>query len=235
MNITCNEVHIWCIQLDIPFDKITSFNRILSNGEKFKANKFHLEGDRRRYIVSHGALRIILGKYLQIDPENIQYVYNPLGKPLLPSDINRKQLYFNLSHSGEYALCAVTLGRQIGIDLEYMRSAPDLEAMARHFFSYEDNKIIYSYSPECRLQVFYNLWTLKEAYLKATDEGIKDLDSIEIFLSPEGSLGINDKKNKNTSDDWTIFQLRPVNNYAAGLVVEGKDKYTYKFYDFLNE
>ncbi len=235
MNITCNEVHIWCIQIDMPFHITTSFNKILSNGEKYTAKRFRSEGDRRRYIVSHGALRKILGKYLQTDPQIIQYIYSPFGKPLLPSDINGKQLYFNLSHSDEYALCAVTLNQPIGIDLENIHPAPDIEAMARHFFSFKENEMIFTHPPDQRLQFFYNLWTLKEAYLKATGKGIRNLNNIEISLSQNGLPSVIDKENKSASDDWTILQLKPAAGYAAGLVVEGKDKYTYKFYDFLNE
>ena len=233
MNITRNEIHIWRIQLDRPLKAVIPFDKILSDSERFKANKFRLERDKRQYKVSHGAMRTILGKYLGIDPQKIQYTYSPLGKPFLASDIYKKQLHFNLSHSGDYALCALTLNRSIGIDLEYMCYVPDMETMSDYFFSLKEKDLILSLSPYMRQQAFFNLWTLKEAYLKATGKGIDNLHNIEITFSAEDlSLSIVDKKNKSKSDDWTILQLTPVYGYTSGLAVQGRNKYNYKLYNF---
>ncbi|MBN2420436.1 MAG: 4'-phosphopantetheinyl transferase superfamily protein [Deltaproteobacteria bacterium] len=235
LNIIDNVIHIWRINLDVPVKIITAFDEILSNEEKHKAEKYHSDADKRRYSASHGSLRIILGKYLHTAPEDIRYSCDSSGKPFLSSDINIRSLYFNLSHSGNYALCAVTQNCSVGIDLEHIRPASDILSMARRFFSCNENEIIFSLHPYQRQQAFYCLWTLKEAYLKATGNGLASLKNTEIVFSIDGfPASIRETGKGYEPGDWTILRFKPAPDYAAGLVVKGKDKKTYKFYDFFN-
>jgi len=228
-----DEVHVWRIPLDLPSGQIQRIGQTLSSDEQSKANRFHFERDRRRYIASHGTLRNIIGKYLCVEPGQLKFYYSPLGKPFLVSDKNTEQLCFNLSHSNEYALCAVTLNREIGIDLEYIRPNPDTESMARRLFSHREYETIYSFSPNQRQQAFFDLWTLKEAYLKATGKGIGGLEQVEISLSSTDAPSLLvDSENKCVTDRWTILQFKPAQGYTAGLAVEGKDVCINKFMIF---
>ena len=131
----------------------------------------------------------------------------------MASNGNPKPLCFNLSHSNEIALCAITLNRSIGIDIEYIHSNPDLESIAEHYFSPREHETINSFSPDQRHIAFYDLWTLKEAYLKATGEGIGGLGKVEFSMSSYDPPQVIINK-ENTINNWTIRQLMPSQGYT---------------------
>jgi 4'-phosphopantetheinyl transferase len=132
-----------------------------------------------------GALRRILGGYLLEAPERLAFAYSASGKPRLAEPWATSPLQFNLAHSDGTALLAVTSGRAIGIDLEQMRPLPDAEEMARRFFAPREVDVFRSVAPGDRLRAFYACWTRKEAFLKATGEGLaRPLDEFEVALAP---------------------------------------------------
>ncbi len=233
LNISTNEVHVWRIPLDRPMDQIQRMTKILAPDERLRSNSFRFESHRRRYIASHGALREIFGKYICIEPGQLEFDHRPLGKPFLASNENTNQLCFNLSLSNEIALCAVTLNRSIGIDVEYKRKNIDVESLARRFFSIRECELISSSSPEERKNVFFDLWTLKEAYLKATGQGISALKQVEISMSSSESptLFVNDE-NIQVKNRWTMLQMIPSTGYIASMVIEGSGGHIYNFYNF---
>ena len=230
--IRCNEVHVWRIPLDLPISQVNSFEQTLCFDELSKGNRYYSWVDRQRYKASRGSLRKILSKYIGSEPSEIQFAYSSSGKPSLSSGLNSESLCFNMSHSNQYALCAITLNRSIGIDVEYLRPAPDMLSIAKRYFASDEYETILSLSPDIREQAFYTLWTLKEAYLKATGEGIRGLGNIEVkFSQIESIVSVIDNKNNLKEDCWTTHRFTPANNYAAGLTVKGKDDLVFKFYN----
>lgn len=233
-NAANNEVHVWRIRLDLSVKKIQQLARTLSPDEQLKADGFHFNRHRRQYIASHGSLRMILSKYLGPAPSQLQFTYSSRGKPSLVSNGIAEPLCFNLSNSNELALCAVTLNRAIGIDIEYIRPKIDNKSLSKHFFSTQENKLINSFPHEERQDIFLNLWTLKEAYLKATGEGIKGLENIEISISHREQPVIHSINGMiQTKRRWSIIQLFPERGYTAGLAVEGSIDHNYCFYNFV--
>jgi 4'-phosphopantetheinyl transferase len=230
--IHCNEVHVWCIPLELPINQVNSLEQTLCFDELSKANRYYSHIDRQRYKTSRGSLRKILSKYIGSEPSEVQFAYSSTGKPSLSSEQNTGHICFNLSHSNQYALCAVTLDRLIGIDLEYIRPVHDMLSIAKRYFTPDEYETILSLSPNKRYQAFYGLWTLKEAYLKATGEGLGGLGNVEIIFPPSESIfSIADKKNNMKEDYWTIHRFTPAFNYIAGLVVKGKDNIIFKFFN----
>ncbi|MBN1904621.1 MAG: 4'-phosphopantetheinyl transferase superfamily protein [Deltaproteobacteria bacterium] len=191
-----------------------------------KANRYFSCIDRQRYRAGRGSLRKILSKYTGLEPSGIQFDYNSSGKPSLSSELNTGRLCFNMSHSNQYALCAVTLNRSIGIDIEYMRSAPDMLSIAKRYFAPDEYETMLSLPLDKREQAFYTLWTLKEAYLKATGEGLRGLGK---YYPSDSILSVTDNKNIMKEDCWTIRRYTPAHNYAAGLVIKSKDDVNFKF------
>ncbi len=229
--IRCNEVHVWRIQLDLPVSQVISFEQTLCFDELSKANRYYSHIDRQRYKTGRGSLRKILSKYIALEPSGIQFAYSSSGKPFLSSELNTGRLCFNMSHSNQYALCAVTLNRSIGIDVEYMRPAPDMLSIAKRYFAPDEYETMLSLSPDKREQAFYTLWTLKEAYLKATGEGLGGLGNVQIKLySSDSILSVTDKKNIKKEECWTIRRFTPAHYYAAGLVIKGKYDVNFKFF-----
>src|SRR3954471_1862464 len=113
-----DEVHVWRAVLDLPPAAVMDLRRLLAADEQERADRFHFEQDRRHFIAARGMLRLLLGRYLRTAPEQLQFTYNPYGKPDLAAGPDAHPLRFNVSHSHGLALYAVTQGRRIGVDVE---------------------------------------------------------------------------------------------------------------------
>ena len=217
------EVHVWCASLDQP-DQM--FDGLLSFDEKARAKRFRFEKDRSRFIVGRGLLRNILGSYLDYPPEIIQFIYGPHGKPGLVNEINPKKLCFNLAHSGEYILIAVTQDRLIGIDIERIQPIPNAEQLVGHYFSLIEIDEYTALSSDRKLDAFFSGWTRKEAYLKARGEGLSfPLDKFSVSMIPsksETQMKFIDQWKLDISD-WSVlsFDPAPAPGYIGALVVNG--------------
>jgi 4'-phosphopantetheinyl transferase len=145
----------------------------------------------------------------------VQFAYGPKGKPSLAGPSINPRLQFNMSHSHELALCAVSLVREVGIDVEYMRPMPEAESLAKRFFAEAEHALIQALSIEEQAHAFFRLWTAKEAYLKATGQGLgHPLEQVEI-ISIQGSWALSE-----ALPGWSLQSFVPMPNYLAALVVE---------------
>ncbi|RCJ33590.1 4'-phosphopantetheinyl transferase [Nostoc minutum NIES-26] len=210
-----DEVHVWRIDLDRAEAQLEDLTTTLSNDELARAKRFYFEEHRQRFIAGRGSLRRILGGYLGIEPQKIEFDYEPRGKPVLADTFASTGLLFNLSHSQGLALCAVNYTRQIGIDLEYIRPMSDVEALAERFFLPREYAVVRSLPVDKKQEVFFRYWTCKEAYLKATGEGIAQLEQVEIALTPTEPARLERYKN------WSLLELVPADNYLAAVAAAG--------------
>jgi 4'-phosphopantetheinyl transferase len=194
-----------------------------SADEQLRADRFYFERDRKHFIVGRGLLRAILGRYLDLEPAQVQFSYGPRGKPALANIGTGGALCFNLSHSNGLALYAVTHDRNLGIDLEYIRPMPEAEQMAKRFFSPREYAVISSLPPHQKQEAFFRGWTCKEAYLKAIGEGLaQPLDRVEVSLAPSEPArlyGITGEPS--AAARWFLQELTPAPSYVATLAVEG--------------
>ena len=223
LSLGSNEVHIWRTALDLDATEVQSLWQTLSADEQEKARRFHFQQDRERFIVARGLLRVILGRYLNAEPGHLRFCYSPLGKPSLSRGFGRETLRFNLSHSDGLALYAVTLGREVGVDLE--RLHPDLadEQIAQRFFSPHEVAQLNSLPPNLRQEAFFNCWTRKEAYIKARGEGLTlRLDQFDVSLAPgEPAALLDTKDDPQEASRWSLRELVPGPGYVAALAAEG--------------
>lgn len=219
-----HQVHIWQTHLDLPAQQVEEFVEILSTDEKARADRFYFPQHRQRFIVGRAKLRLLLSRYLDIEPNRVQFEYSARGKPLLAESFGNR-LKFNLSHSQEIALYGFTLDRYIGVDLEYLNSKTDVEDIAKRFFSAREYAQIIALSPQLRREAFFRGWTVKEAYLKATGDGLAgSLDTVEVCLNPAkvpSLLAI--KGDSQIVAAWSIYHFAPMPNYLATVVVEDRD------------
>ncbi|WP_414548499.1 4'-phosphopantetheinyl transferase HetI [Anabaena sp. CCY 0017] len=215
LSLLPNNAHIWRINLDIPEAQRENLLATLSGDEVSRANRFHFQEHRQRFITGRGILRCILSNYLGISPQQVLFDYQERGKPVLADALAQSNLCFNLSHSQGLALCAVSYHSQIGVDLEYIRPMSDVEALAKRFFLPREYEIVRSLSDHKQQEIFFRYWTCKEAYLKATGEGLAQLEQIEILLNPTEPAQLK------TSENWSLFELRPAQDSLAAVVVAG--------------
>ncbi|MBW4651005.1 MAG: 4'-phosphopantetheinyl transferase superfamily protein [Kastovskya adunca ATA6-11-RM4] len=223
LSLLKDEVHIWRAELNLPEWRLQHLAQLLSPDEQQRAERFYFEQHRQRFIAARGILRTLLGRYLAIEPHQLQFRYQPRGKPVLVESCGGKQLFFNLSHSNDLALYAVTLERQVGIDLEYLRPISDAEQLAKRFFSAGEYEAIRALSPSQKQEAFFRYWTCKEACIKATGEGLAQLDKVEISLTPEAPANLlNSPSPLQNDQDWVLLELTPASNYVAAVAVVGK-------------
>ncbi|MBD1894539.1 4'-phosphopantetheinyl transferase superfamily protein [Coleofasciculus sp. FACHB-129] len=221
--LSSNDVHVWRASLDQSAFHVQHLQQILSEDEQIRAARFHFERDRKRFIIGRGLLRTILGCYLEINPVEVQFCYGSRGKPALAGTHAESNLQFNLSHSQDICLYAVTRDRQIGVDVEYIRSVAEVETIAKRFFSARENAVLCALPAHQKQQAFLNAWTRKEAYLKAIGEGLaRPLDQIEVTLAPgEPAMLLSIEGDRIESDRWSLQELKLELDYVAALAVEG--------------
>lgn len=219
-----DEVHVWRAQLNALPAAVTNLLGTLAPDERARAERFHFEKDRNYYIVARGILRAILGRYLSVAPAEIRFVYSHYGKPTLAGNPHVNPLRFNLSHSHELALYGVTLGREIGIDVEYIRPDVANEQIAERFFSANEVARLRSLSPPMQTEAFFNCWTRKEAYIKAHGEGFSyPLDQFDVSLAQgEPAALLATRPDAQEALRWSIKELKCEPLYVASLVVEGQ-------------
>lgn len=223
--ISPRNVHLWRINLDQTESQVAIFKNTLSSDEIARAERFYFPQHRQRFITARGSLRSILGKYLQVDPISVQFIYQHRGKPLLADKFADQKITFNLSHSENLALCAITCENLIGVDLEYIRPISDLESLAKRFFSHREYESIKAISSNKQQETFFRYWTCKEAYLKATGDGLVKLEETEVNLISD------DESELLVRGNWTLRELNVADNFAGAVVVNGSD-ISWEFWDF---
>ncbi|HEY9717716.1 MAG TPA: 4'-phosphopantetheinyl transferase superfamily protein [Trichormus sp.] len=216
------DIHLWLFDRAAMAPAVPAFRELLGADEIVRAERFYTTELQERFILTRGFLRRLLGDYLDIDPKNVRFKYGDNGKPSIEHEDAQYPLRFNLAHSGPKALCGVTLNRDIGIDLEETRVVRNLEQICDRFFSAEEASTIQRLPTAQRENAFFRCWTAKEAFIKATGEGLsRALNSFKVSLSEseDGQIQIR------TDDGWVPFSgrlwhLQPAPGFFAAVVAE---------------
>jgi 4'-phosphopantetheinyl transferase len=216
-----NEVHVWSVPLNMPSRCLSQLAQTLSGDEHLRAEQFHFERDKRRFIAGRGVLRLILGHYLYVEPRRLQFCYGPHGKPYLTEEFDEGALRFSLAHSHELAIYAFTLGRDIGVDLEHARILPEAEEIAARLFSTRENAAWLRLPAEQKQDAFYVCWTCKEAYVKALGNGLAQplgqLD-VSLLLREPARLSWVIRDPAETFQ-WFLETLVPAHDYIGALAM----------------
>jgi 4'-phosphopantetheinyl transferase len=214
--IATDEVHVWKVDLSALADV-----RLLSRDEHERAARFHFERDRQHFKAARSALRIVLGRYLNLPPESLVFAQTDYGKPFLTNP-DAAGVLFNLSHSAEIALIAVAREREVGVDVEFMRADFATSEVAEHFFSVAEIYTLSGLEPHLRTQAFFNCWTRKEAYVKARGEGLSmPLDVFDVSLAPDVPAAmLSNRVDESQPAHWIFQDLQIASDYAGALVVE---------------
>lgn len=228
MDLEIEELHIWHISLIQSQATIETLANHLDENEKAKAEKFRFKTDRLNYIISHGAGREILAEYLDCLPSVIQFEENDYGKPFLRE--NKKKIYFNLSHSHEIALLAVSKKRQVGVDIEFIRTNFEEINIVEQIFSTPEIETLQSLPKNLKTKAFFDCWTRKEAFIKAVGQGLSfPLKEFSVTFSPfeEARLSLENIFLK--TESWRLIKLNVADNYAAAAAIEAKKTETKLF------
>ena len=181
------EVHIWTARQNAPDLSLEGLEALLSSSELAAANRFVFEHSRTSYVFAHGVLRQILSGYVNQSPEELRFEENGFGKPFLVGPANEAQTrtHFNMSHSGDAVLVAVTRGRHIGADIERIRPL-EFSRIVDSFFTPQECAFIRNRPVDVRQNAFFTCWARKEAFIKAVGKGLSiPLNTFDVLI-PSG-------------------------------------------------
>jgi 4'-phosphopantetheinyl transferase len=219
-----SDVHIWRAELDLPPASIENISDLLAEDELRRANGFFYERDRKRFVASRGLLRLILSRYSGIEPGAIQFTYSEYGKPYIDYPSGASSLSFNLTHSGNLALFVVAWRRQIGVDLELIRSGLDIQGIINRFFAPAEIDAYMTIPADERPRAFFQCWTRKEAYLKAKGVGLASpLNEFSVSLIPGEPARLTQSLDPAELHRWALHDLNLGTEYVATIALEKHD------------
>jgi 4'-phosphopantetheinyl transferase len=218
-----DEVHVWRIPLDVPQCVVADLVLLLSDEENARARRMLCAAARRRFVAAHGALRRILSRYRDERPEQIRFVTDARGKPHLASRAGVPILCFSLSHSGEFALLAVTEGGDVGVDIEQIRPVSAWREVAARYFSRRECEALCALSNDEAPEAFFHGWTRKEAYSKALGHGVSQRwRQFTVSLAPGVATELPGAGPQAWVEDrFVLFPLETGPGYVAAVAARG--------------
>jgi 4'-phosphopantetheinyl transferase len=215
-----DDVHVWRVSLSGDEDA-ARLEPLLAAEEHDRADRFRFPRDRRRYVVGRGWLRVLLSEYLSAQPASVRLAATPLGKPYLAGE-PPTGLRFNVAHSDDLALVAVTRGREVGVDVERERADVEWRDLARRFFAPDEVTALDALPERKRRSAFYRCWTRKEAYVKALGLGMQvPLDGFAVTIGDDDAALLHTSHDPAQSGRWTMQGLTPAPGFAAAVAVDG--------------
>jgi 4'-phosphopantetheinyl transferase len=219
-----SSIDVWNILLPDVFGELDACTEILTIPEQKRAKRFIKKKDAQQFILCRGLRRKILADYLDQAPQRLHFSQNKNGKPFLEDC----ELNFNVSHSRNRLLIAVTSGRAVGVDIEFRRDDVQMDAIAQRWFAPEEQAFFQGLeNPQIG---FFDIWAKKEAYVKARGQGIfHKLNSFSVPLDTTSDvptigqkmkLARNDSREAEKSGEWFFQTLEIDPAYAAAIVSE---------------
>jgi len=230
-----SDVHIWWVSLAPRAETLVEWRALLSADEQARAERYYFERDRVRFIAGRAFLRIRLGAYLGVDPARIAFDYSPLGKPALKMTVEGRTLLFNFSNSADRAVAVFHWQQPLGIDLEWLHPMPDEDGFARQFFCAAEIALLGSRKGMAKRKTFFELWTCKEALLKAMGDGLnRPINEVEVLLEGGTARLVSIAGDPAPASAWQLTLFRPAPGFQAALattVSDGPKAVRLEFFD----
>jgi 4'-phosphopantetheinyl transferase len=214
------EVHVWYVSLRRMALHITQFARTLSDEELQRAECFHFDRDRSRFVLARGILRMILGAYNSCPPAGLSFSYGPYGKPM----VEEIPFNFNLSHSDDTAMYAISQRLRIGIDVELVRPLAEMDSIAERVLTRRETDALATIGPDEKAAQFFQLWTRKESVLKGlglglgvSPQAIEVLHDVVQLVPAEDPSGLL----RGEPASWRVHNLLVNSEYKAAVAIDG--------------
>ena len=218
-------VDLWQVSLDPPAADVAYLGGLLTADERERAERYKFDHLRRRFVVGRGMLRMLLSRLVRRPPEQLVFSYGPHGKPALVTERGDAPIEFNVAHCEDVALFAFAVGRRLGVDVERARTFADMNDLANHYFAPEERRSLASVAVGQQEAAFYAGWTRKEAFIKATGEGLaRELDSFAVTLAPQEPVRIvHVDGDTNAAQRWRLLAIALAPPFFGAVVAEGVD------------
>jgi 4'-phosphopantetheinyl transferase len=216
-----NTLQVWRANIDVGEARLGALAQYLSADERQRASRFRHERDRNHFTAARGLLRVILGHYLSLPPDQITFSYGPRGKPCL-AQTGPQPLSFNLSHSQGLVLFAFAAGGNVGVDVEAIRAVEGDDEVVERFFSPAERAEYRSLPTQQKPYAFFNCWTQKEAFIKAVGDGLSlPLDSFDVTVAPDRPARLlRVEGHPEVAAQWVIHCLRPEPGFMGAVAYD---------------
>lgn len=225
--LPAGHIHVWRAIVDLPIARLQVYKETLSSDEQERAQRFKASQHRGRFTAARGILRHILARYLGKSPRDIQFESGPFGKPLLQGT-KMQPLHFNVSHSRQLAVYAISRDLEVGIDLEEDRDSLDYVGLAERICSLEEFKVFENLPAAEQRAAFFRCWTRKEAFVKALGHGFSfPLQNVTVSFTPDDpprilNLQLDVSRAGSSTEVWSLFNLPQEEGFWGALAVAGK-------------
>jgi 4'-phosphopantetheinyl transferase len=222
LDLDPQHIHLWSVFTSHITEPhlLTRYRAILSAPELAQMQKFRLEKDRHRYLLSRTLVRSVLSSYVAIAPADWRFRLNAYGKPEIANrDRKARGIMFNLSHTQDLIVLGVTYRNAVGVDTENLRIRPAPLKVAERFFSPEEVAALYLLPAADRHRRFYQIWTLKEAYIKARGRGLSiPLNQFRFDFQHESAESVSVRCHlRDNSARWQFWQYSPTPDYLTAI------------------
>jgi len=231
ISILPNEIHLWFVYSEQiqDADLLACYSQLISKSETVKNSRFVFEKDRKQNLITRALIRTVLSKYVDhIAPTDWEFTHNEYGKPEVLSAMLPFPIKFNLSHTQNMIALAVTHGEEVGIDVESLKRDIATDDLAKHVFSEQEYFQLEQLDAHYFHQRFFDLWTLKEAYIKACGMGLSiPLDSFSFYFSEingaPSTVSIRfQKQTQDEPDLWKFWQIKTFDDFVVSLALKSK-------------
>ncbi len=218
-------VDVWSFSLDLTDDEIKSLFALLNEEEQQRAERLKVSSKNQQFVISRARLRQTLSPFLACSAKEVCFEYLEHGKPQIACDQNRSGLAFNLSHSANQTLIAVTLAGEVGIDIEVIEKRTDITKLAGRFFSEKEQQALTDITDDRRRQAFFSCWSRKEAFIKAVGDGLSyGLGNFTVSVEPEpGPVELSLPDTADVSDMWSVWDIPVEAAFKAAVAVSRPD------------
>ncbi|HKE13328.1 MAG TPA: alpha/beta fold hydrolase [Kofleriaceae bacterium] len=214
------EIHVWMISPEAASSpaRLTEYLALLSADERARHRRYLFENSRRQFLIGHALLRTTLSRYVDRDPGDWQFTSGAHGRPDLVDDGTLPPLRFNISHTDGLVVVAVGLGGEIGIDVEDLRRTTRAPDFAAEFLAGPEREVLAAAPPADRPARFFELWTLKESYLKARGLGLSlPLDSFWFRIERARIVASFLPAVEDDPETWQFMQTRPTDFHVMAV------------------
>ncbi len=213
-------VHVWRASLDASPGRVSRYRSYLSQDELARADRFRMPHPHYQFIITRGILRMLLSRYTGVLPAQLHFETQAQGKPFLMT-ASSFPIQFNVAHTREMALIALTFQHAVGIDVEWIDRKIHDRDIAKRYFSPGESAYLASLASTVRTHQFFWYWTGKEAYLKMQGKGISEgLAQCELTIDPDQfKVGISHPNKNGQEEDCSLYRITCGSEHVGAVAV----------------
>jgi len=216
-------VHVWLTAVNDITDTalLEAYAALMTDDERQRQQRFALEKGRRAYLLTRALARTTLSRYADVAPQDWRFVIDERGKPEIAPGLCPVPLRFNLSHTNGLIACAVTGHYDLGVDVEWMMRRTNTVAIADRYFAPFEANALRRLPQHRQRERFFELWCLKEAYIKARGLGLAiPLGQFWLHLDEGERIEISfDSRLRDRAQDWQLARFRPTPEHRLAVAI----------------